>query len=364
MTVLTLAQDPANGGGVAAVWRWYSQWMDLHRLGEHRAYYFDDFNRGHYVRRAKAWTPDSASIPRLLPRAHLPQYVAGRRLTRSLSSTADEAHVIGGSILQGMLAQELPSILWMATTIADERTNVMPYQRPPRRWLYRTTLPGLVRVEREVLRRSSRVLAMSPHTARLVAAAGVSWDRIEVRPVPVDTAVFRPRERERRGLLFVGRAADPRKGFRRALDLLEALPEASEEGLDVVSPGDPPPLALRQMRAGRLRWRGTVPAVAERFCSARLFLLLSHQEGLGIAAFEALSSGTPVLAMKTGGADELLERSGGAVLVDSEAELAAAARRLLADESWRKHLAWAGRSWCKAHLSAERFLADAEVFRL
>lgn len=364
MRVVALGQDPGNRGGVGAVWRWYSKWMDVHRSGERCEYYFDDFTSGHFVRRARQWTTASPAIPKLLPRAHLPQYAAGRRLTRSLVSIGEEAHVIGGSVLQGSLARELPSILWIGTTIADERTKVMPHHTAPRRCLYRATLPGLVRIEREVLRTANRVLAQSPHTAQLVAAAGVSWDRIHVQPVPVDTTTFHPQDGERRGLLFVGRAADPRKGFRRALDLLDVLPEAAREGLDVVSPGDPPPAALSPMRRGQLRWMGTVAAVADCFRSARLFLLLSHQEGLGIAAFEALASGTPVLGMKTGGADALLERSGGAVLVESEAELSEAARRLLDDDEWREHLGCAGRSWCEANLSGEQFLADTEVFRL
>jgi len=361
VSVLSLLQDPVNAGGIGTVDRWYGTWMDRHRPAERREYYFDDHSGGTDVLRAwRHWNGSEPGIPRLLPALHVPQYMAGRALLRRVD--ADETHVVGAVAVHGSAAPlDVPTLVWCATTIADERTAVLPHHTASRRAFHRLTLPALASLERRVLRAATRVLAMSPHTARCIRALGVPASRIDVEPVPVDTDVFRPEDVERRGLLFVGRTRDRRKGFDRALDLLRSSPAAQRQGLTVVSPDEPP--ELEGTLTGAVHWLGAVDDIAQCHRSAEVLVLTSHQEGLGIVAFEALASGTPVVALECGGPDDFLRESGGAVVAAGMAELTSAVELLLAEPGLRAERGAKGRDWVESNMSSARFLASTDLFR-
>jgi glycosyltransferase involved in cell wall biosynthesis len=357
MTTVSLIQDPANKGGVATVVKWYEDWMTL-QLRSHRVYYLDDGERGG-IWRLRRWDPSKPAIPRILPRAHIPMYSAARRRIRGIWDDVDEVHMIGASSMHGSLAPaNVPSLIWLATLIADERSSSLHLQSRARRWLYRTTLGPLTRMESTVLSRASRVLAMSPHTADLIVHQGLAAAaRVEVRTVPIDTRVFVPPENgsERNGLLYVGRTHDPRKGFGRVAALLEASPRVRAAGVDVVSP-------IAPGRTDGVHWRGKVEDLPASYRKAALLVLPSFQEGLGIVAFEALSCGTPVVAYRCGGPDRLLAESGAAVLVDDDRAFRHAVEGLLRDEVARAEMGAVGRSYVVDKFSAEDFLTDTSLF--
>lgn len=358
MITTSLLQDPANAGGIGTVTHWYRRWMDEHHR-DHRELYLDDASRGGVLRLMR-WDEETPAIPRVLPRSHVTPYWAARRKLRTLAATVEELHVIGASVLHGSLVPTGgPALVWFATLLADERRPVLHLQSPARRALYSSTLGPLSRVEASVLARADRIMAMSEHTADLVVGQGLApASRVEVRPVPVDTDVFAPpgEGAERAGVLFMGRARDPRKGFDRLRRLGEVSGVVREQGVDVVSPG--PPMSL----SGGFRWVGRVDDPAAAYRGARLLALPSLQEGLGIVAFESLACGTPVVAYRCGGPDRLLERSGGAILVDDEASFRRAVELLLEDDAARQQLAVAGRQFAVENLSARGFLADPSVF--
>jgi glycosyltransferase involved in cell wall biosynthesis len=201
---------------------------------------------------------------------------------------------------------------------------------------------------------------MSPHTADLIVRQGlVPANRVEVRTVPIDTDVFAPPEKNpgRTGLLFVGRAHDPRKGFSRIAALLEASPKARAAGVDVVSLVAPEP-------TDGVRWRGRVEDLPAIYGKAAFLVLPSIQEGLGIIAFEALACGTPVVAYRCGGPDRLLAESGAAILVEDDRAFRSAVERLLADDLARAEMGAAGRRYIVEKFSAQDFLADKSLFTL
>jgi len=248
----------------------------------------------------------------------------------------------------------------MATTIADERLALRGVV-PTHRWLHsRTTLPMLIRLERAVLERSERILAMSHHTANQIVRSGIKASKIEIGRVPIDTRRFMPSGFERRGALFVGRAHDPRKNFalaRRALSTCDLL---RERGLTVVSAERAP---LPEGVASSVTWVPGTTELSDRYNAAELLLLPSLQEGYGIVAFEALACGTPVLALRCGGPDRYLEESGGAVVAESEDEFLSALDRLLKDPVWLDEAGKQGRAYVERHMSAEVFLKDESLFR-
>jgi len=72
-----------------------------------------------------------------------------------------------------------------------------------------------------------------------------------------------------------------------------------------------------------------------------------HEEPKGLSVLEAMAAGVPVVLPAKGAFPELIERSGGGILVDSVDPilLADGLQRLLADDDLRSGLAAAGRRW-------------------
>lgn len=366
-SVLSLQTDTGGRGGVSTVNHWYDRWMADDDRTRTKIVLRDRSPIGDFARHALGWDPSDPSIPLLLPHLHVPQYLAGRVLLGRAPGMSDEAHVVGAHVVHGSLlaGRREPSLVWFCTTLEDERRMVNRFRPPHRRAAYTLSMPWLARLEDRVLRRATRVMAMSPYAVSLARAAGVGSDRIEIVPIPIDTGVFKPVERERTGILFVGRAGDPRKNFSAVERLLATSEVVAAEGLDVVSDEDPRP-RMDSAVAARVRWwdYSDVAGLVERYQSARLLVLTSIQEGFGLVIFEALACETPVVAIRCGGPDAFLERSGGGHVVAGESELKGRVEELLKDPAARQELGATGRAWVDTHMSATSFLADRSTFTL
>lgn len=182
-------------------------------------------------------------------------------------------------------------------------------------------LPGPERRLRAQLPNAERVVAVSRALAEKVEALGVPRDRIVVVPNGVDTALFRPRDRQaarrelgldasRRVVLYVGRL-EVAKGVR---DLLEAfqLLMTSRPDVDLVLLGDG---SLREAcRAaesasdGRVRCLGGRPLheVPSWLAACDVTTLPSWNEGMPNVVLEALASGRRVVGTNVGGIPDLL----------------------------------------------------------
>jgi glycosyltransferase involved in cell wall biosynthesis len=222
-------------------------------------------------------------------------------------------------------------------------------------------LPVLERIEHAVLSRAQKVLAQSQHTADVLVRDGISAHRIEVRPVPVDTDLYAPGDEERSGVLFVGRARDPRKAFHRLAEALSASASLRDVGVDVISSQSP--VAPEEAKRA-IRWHGHVEDLPLRYRSAEVLALSSVQEGLGIVVFEALASGTPVVAMRCGGPDAFIQASGGGFVVDDQRGFADKLELLVKDQALAKEMGSAGRAYVLENMSGASFLNDPTIFRL
>jgi glycosyltransferase involved in cell wall biosynthesis len=198
---------------------------------------------------------------------------------------------------------------------------------------------------RQVLLRSDRVMAVSHALMEPAARLGVPpWKR-EVIPDGVDTSRFAPiQDGEREDvILFVGSLIE-RKG---AKYLLAAIPEVfrSLPQYRLVLIGDGPQdhmlkaLAEESGSSDRISFLGFQPQEEVRrwMQRARLLVLPSLEEGLGVVLLEALACGTPVVASRVDGIPEVITPEAGVLVPPANAAALGQAIRSVLESQ----LAWA-----------------------
>ncbi|UCE84591.1 MAG: glycosyltransferase family 4 protein [Deltaproteobacteria bacterium] len=205
-----------------------------------------------------------------------------------------------------------------------------------------------------------RAVAISGAIERQLLAGGVRASMVRVIPSAVDAATLRPQRtreavRAAEGLdaetpcLLLLAALVRRKG----IDvLLEALARLAQEGLEPALwiAGEGPERGALERRAGglgvsaRVRFLGQRADRADLLAACDVVVLPSRQEGLGVAALEAMALARPVVATRVGGLGEAVvhERTGLLVPPDDVRALAEALARLLRDASLRESLGAAG----------------------
>jgi len=116
--------------------------------------------------------------------------------------------------------------------------------------------------------------------------------------------------------------------------------------------------------ADRVRFLGAQPRqrIVELFHAADATILSSSWENFPHTIVEALSVGTPVLAMEAGGVGEVVQDGVNGLLVPAgdEAALALAVQRYFADDALRERLR-AGAASSVAAYAAERVFGELEA---
>jgi alpha-1,6-mannosyltransferase len=207
---------------------------------------------------------------------------------------------------------------------------------------------------------------------RRMAFAGEEFDRIGARsvvrvPLGVDLAAFSPTRRDvaLRGelmgpqehlLVHCGRLS-AEKHVERSVDTIAALHESGQRVRLVVA-GDGPRRAALERRARGLpvTFLGFVasrPDVARLLASADVALAPGPHETFGLAALEALASGTPVVVSHSSALVEIIRPGCGAAVPDDPAAFAGAVRGVLALEEFHRR--------AQARARAEEFTWPAAV---
>jgi glycosyltransferase involved in cell wall biosynthesis len=85
-----------------------------------------------------------------------------------------------------------------------------------------------------------------------------------------------------------------------------------------------------------------------------LFVIPSHQEGLCIAALEAMACGVPVVSTRCGGPEDyVIDGVTGQLVARDPAAMAAAVAAIAADRDRRRRLAAGALSWVREQASPE-----------
>jgi glycosyltransferase involved in cell wall biosynthesis len=141
---------------------------------------------------------------------------------------------------------------------------------------------------------------------------------------------------------------------KRPLALVRALPEVLrrarahclQQDVRLLLAGDGPlraavrAEAVRLGVADRVELRGAVPRadIPSLLTAADLFALPSVNEAFGIVALEARAAGLPVVAMRAGGAADLIEHGREGLLAEDDAEFAAQLGTLVVDARLRERM--------------------------
>jgi len=251
----------------------------------------------------------------------------------------------------------------------------------PLAWFYHTHLPRIVnpdgasgtpwrrgaeqvawRYVRAVARRCRGTLVASETVANELEAHRVP--RIHRVSLGVDTEVFDPRRRAvstatraRHALpaaplvVYAGRLT-PEKRLEVACEAWPAIVQATGATLVIIGHG-PLESRLKTRYAGPgIRWlpfETDRERLADLLAAADLFLAPGPAESFGLAALEALASGTPVLSANCGGVAELVGRSGAGACypVGNRKALADACIALLAGRA--EGMRGAARAYAQAH---------------
>ena len=236
--------------------------------------------------------------------------------------------------------------------VASYHTNVATYAR-----YYRLGL-GVDATRwytRQLHNRATINLCTSETTMDYLLGEGIK--RVRLWPQGVDARHYHPgkasgpwRERlsgghpSERLLLYVGRLA-PEKGIER---LKAVLREVSGTRLAIVGDGPARPSLERAFTGTPTVFTGLLHGedLAAAYASADAFLFPSTTETLGIAMLEALASGLPVVAARSGASGEVVTEGESGLFYEpsSPATLVAAVRRLCSDDDLREALARGARA--------------------
>lgn len=135
----------------------------------------------------------------------------------------------------------------------------------------------------------------------------------------------------------------PEKGIDVLLKAAQELPDTAF----LIAGDGPERFALEASAPQNVTFLGFRKDVSELLEQATVVAVPSRQEGLGLAALEALAAGVPVVASNVGGLSEIVQPNKTGLLVppDDPVELAQALRVLLPDHARRKKLGDAGRAY-------------------
>jgi glycosyltransferase involved in cell wall biosynthesis len=241
-----------------------------------------------------------------------------------------------------------PFLAWLATGWMDDRKDRVKHLPQKRRIFDRAIVaPVAARLETAILR-SGSILSLSQYTKReLDRVAGTAVVRA-VLPMPVDSSLFSPKPGARvRGRIgYSGRLDDPRKNLDLLLESLALMRGAGQDVSALLIGGHADQKLRRRVEqlgiSDAVEFSPYVPPelLRERLRTLDVFVLPSHQEGLCIAALEAMACGCPVVSTRCGGPEEFVIDGETGFLVDSNPiEMADAVTRITGNEVLRQRLA-------------------------
>ena len=263
----------------------------------------------------------------------------------------------------------VPFLAWIGSDWQGDRRDRVRQFPPARRLLDRSVNgPVLRRLERQVLRApKGHILTISEVTGRALAAiGGLPMDGVLYRPSDPQLFFPAPERRVPWRLGFSGRYSDPRKQIDLLLAVVQRLVRQGKPvQLELTGEADGSFLLPRLQALGiadRVHCHPLLPAaqLAATLQSWDLFVIPSHQEGLCIAALEAMACGIPVVSTRCGGPEDfvipgqtgaLVEGAPAAMAASVVGAMAEAISAICAQPARRQRLGLGAAAWIDRHAS-------------
>jgi glycosyltransferase involved in cell wall biosynthesis len=383
LRALVITNKPAEGGvtamnwcitglleelGIEPVFAWYAPWSHHPSLSV-PVYALASGRRPGELDQRAFGNHEAHGIGCWLPELEFTHFLPRRAWRERIASCQLHLSVTGSPLCALPYARlGLPFLAWVATPWEADRSDRVKQFATSRRILDRSlNAPVLRRFERQILQSpSGRILAISQYTADALARiAGQAIDGVMV--VPVNSDIFYTTQDTvvpwRIG--FAGRYKDPRKNIDLLLGAVKILhQQGAPVELHLVGCDDTTFLEPKLRQLGiesQVVCHPRLPELAPLLRSLDVFVIPSHQEGLCIAAMEAMACGTPVVSTRCGGPEQFLVEGWNGHLVDSDPQaMASAIAAIASHRPRRERLAAAARQWVAENAS---LAAAREIFR-
>jgi glycosyltransferase involved in cell wall biosynthesis len=214
---------------------------------------------------------------------------------------------------------------------------------------------GFAKMQQRVSRQIPELLTVSSSSATDIATDfGVSPEQLHVVPLGVDTKLFKPRPQPRRRgrIIAIASADTPLKGIRTLLHAISRLRVQRDLELQLVAkvePNGPTHKLIAELGISdivHITSGLSDDELAALFASAEVAGIPSLYEGFSLPAVEAMASGTPIVASRTGALPEVVGTDGSCAELVTPAdvdELTNALGDLLDSPEKRRRLGEAGR---------------------
>jgi glycosyltransferase involved in cell wall biosynthesis len=313
---------------------------------------------------------ESYGIGAWFPELEFSHYLPSKRWKKLLKSCQLHLAVSGNPLCATpYILEKTPFLAWVATPWEADRKNRVQNFSPARKALDSfLNKPVLSRLEKRILcDKDGSILSLSKYSSmEFERLSGVKMENIMI--MPVNTEVFFPKTEKtipwRIG--FSGRYCDPRKNITLLLNATRILVDMGYN-VELFLIGDRNfeqlmPLIQDLGVQDSVRCFGHMSSqeLASILQSIDVFVIPSYQEGLCIAALEAMACGVPVISTRCGGPEDyVIPEKTGAIVDSSPVALAIAILDMCRDRALRDRLSKASSEWILANASEA---ASKEIF--
>lgn len=291
---------------------------------------------------------EAHAIGAWLPELEFTHYYATEIWKRLIEQSRFHVSVAGNALAALPFHQTgQPFLAWVAAGWHDDRKDRTSHFLPVRKILDTAVVGPIARRLEVSILKSGSILSLSHYTRRILEGLLGGRPITGVLPMPIDTEFFSP-EADKRvpgRIGFSGRVDDPRKNVDLLLRAL-ALVRSRRPGATALLIGGEPDERLRR-RIAELDLGGAVEFLPYQSTETLrgwlrtldVLVVPSHQEGLCIAALEAMACGCPVVSTRCGGPEEFIIDGETGTLVDSDpAQMADAICAIIDDPHLRSRL--------------------------
>lgn len=211
---------------------------------------------------------------------------------------------------------------------------------------------------RLALSQCKKIIAITQAIADAAITQGVSPHLIEIIPIGINIERFKPSGKEREPFILFCGSLIPRKGVNYLLDAMALVfKKVPEYRLVIVGTGPDCESLNRQAQSlgisERVDFIGgqSQDQVRDWMQRAKLFVLPSLNEALGIVLLEAQACGTPCVATHVDGIPEMVSTGSGILVPPADPQaLAQAMLTLLSDGNLWQSFSINGRTWAEKSL--------------